>query len=83
MPQVAQQDYLRIEISTEPEFTTEFPQEKATELYARGVLLDVLLEIGYGGGKILSKIIGCVADETGEVIALQYAAEDHIALIEY
>lgn len=82
--QVAQQDYIQIEISGQGSLKTEFSQEKATELNKRGVLSDVLLKIGYGmGKKIHSKILGFVVDDAGKVESFQYAAEDHIELVEY
>lgn len=45
MPQIAQQDYLRIEIDGLPEEITDADKARIRELHDRGILMDALLII--------------------------------------
>lgn len=43
MPQIAQQDYLRVEINAIPEDITDADKARILELHHRGILMDALL----------------------------------------
>ena len=43
MPQIAQQDYLRLEINSIPEEITDADKARIQELHDRGILMDALL----------------------------------------
>lgn len=79
MPQIAQQDYLRIEVPKGGQVIDVLTEEKVNELNKRGVLFDVIIKQGGDFHRIVSYHV----DELGNVTNISYINEDAVALVEY
>lgn len=85
MPQIAQQDYLRIPVNgfEDTDIKAALPQEKATELAQRGVLLDVILVRQDEQYVAEARIVSYTTDkESGNVISFNFVDEG-AKLVEY
>lgn len=79
MPQIAQQDYIQIEVPQGAQVSDVLTEEKAIELNRRGVLLDVVINHdGY-----ISRIVAYQSDSQGNVASISYAYLNTVVLVEY
>lgn len=83
MPQVAQQDYIFIDVPSDKTTTEILTQEQATGLHNRGVLLDVVFRVVDVSTKKTARLLSYEVDSDGQVTSFSYISGDEVIYLEY